>query len=67
MTGPNMCRCGREWHYPFEEEDEEELGIDSEDNLHLFSTKSNRYCLDCRLAIQVCASDGDIFVHGRGQ
>mmetsp|Transcript_8574 Transcript_8574/g.20964 ORF Transcript_8574/g.20964 Transcript_8574/m.20964 type:complete len:304 (+) Transcript_8574:689-1600(+) len=51
VTGPNPHSCGVEWYYPFDE-NEHESGED-----HPFANEGNRYCLDCGMAVQVCASD----------
>jgi len=52
-TGPDTFTCGQEWYYAFKE-DEHESGEE-----HPFVSADNKYCLDCGLAIQVCAKDGD--------
>ena len=52
-NGPNTFKCGMEWYYPYGE-DEHESG-----QQHPFATSENVYCLDCGLAIQVCASSSD--------
>jgi len=53
--------CGREWYYPFEADDPNliKANPDLEGEPEAFATQGNRYCLDCGLAIQVCARDGD--------
>lgn len=66
-TGPNTFTCGREWYYPYEEGDDS-LFIANHPELNgqeqPFSTQSHKYCLECGMAIQVCASDaGATCVH----
>jgi len=48
--------CGDAWYYPYAEEELSLMKINPEwtDLEHPFATPSNRYCLDCGLAIQVC-------------
>ena len=45
--------CGQEWFYPYYDDDDE---YSTE---HPFASSSHQYCLDCGLAIQVCASSPD--------
>lgn len=45
--------CGEEWFYEFEQD--EYPGMDIGDG-HPFATDDNKYCLECGMAIQVCAA-----------
>lgn len=61
--GPDTFTCGREWYYPYKEGDIDDSLLAANPELdgekHPFSTPTNEYCLDCGMAIQVCASDAD--------
>jgi len=50
--------CGEEWYYAFEPGDELLISVNPAlDGLdHPFVSADNKYCLDCGMAIQVCAS-----------
>mmetsp|Transcript_3622 Transcript_3622/g.7986 ORF Transcript_3622/g.7986 Transcript_3622/m.7986 type:complete len:264 (-) Transcript_3622:171-962(-) len=66
-TGPESFTRGHEWYYPFDSDEDQSLLaaypelIGREDP---FATPNHKYCLDCGMAIQICASDpGATCVH----
>lgn len=68
-NGPNMERvppraeftCGLEWYYAYDAGDPLVVAAnpDLADKAHPYASSSNRYCLDCGGALQVCASEAE--------